>query len=124
MSHATLEMEQRLKGQQSEKCRRAPRFDASAIHTLKRVNRVGGPEVRLINISRGGALIESPEHMSPGSSISLQLVTAETVHVIKGRITRCSNTSTNDRPFQSAIAFDEDFKILPESTSLPKTKIF
>jgi hypothetical protein len=117
MSHTTLQMEHRLKGQQFGKCKPAPRFNASALPTLKGINRVGGPEVKLINISRSGALIESPEHMSPGSDISLRLVTAEAVYSIKGRITRCSTSSTNDRLFQSGIAFDEDFTMLPPGTN-------
>ena len=117
MTNTTLQKEEGLKDQQFAKSRTVPRFDASAIPTLKGVNLIVRAEAKLINISRGGALIESSEHMSPGSSVSLQLDIAETVHVVKGRITRCNTTSANNKVFQSAIAFDEDFKILPASTN-------
>jgi hypothetical protein len=117
MSHTTLQMEHRLKGQQFGKCKPAPRFDASAIPSLKSINRVGGPQVKLINISRSGLLMESPEHMLPGSNISLRLVTAEVVYSIKGRVTRCGTSSTNSKLFQSGIAFDEEFTLLPPGTN-------
>ena len=113
MKHTVLQMEQHLKGQNIGGRRAVPRFDASVIPTLKSINRVGGPKVELINISRRGALIESREHMSSGSSISLRFVTTETAYVIKGRITRCSTSLTKKKSFQSAIAFDKDFTFLP-----------
>jgi hypothetical protein len=117
MSHTTLQTEQKPKSKRFEKCRPAPRFDASAIPALKSANLVVGAEVKLINISRSGALIESPERMSPGSDISLRLVTAKTVHVLKGRVVRCSTSTTNDKLFQSGVAFDEEFTILPPGTN-------
>ena len=97
--------------------RGAPRFDASAIPSLKSINQVGGPEIKLINISRGGALIESQEPLSKGSNICLRLVTAKNVYLLKGRIIRFSASSMNGNvlQYQSAIIFDEDFTILPSN---------
>jgi hypothetical protein len=94
--------------------RRAPRFDASAIPSLKSAHQIGGPEIKLINISRGGALIEVQERLSPGTSFALQLVTAETVHLLHGRIIRCYVYAIGKVvQYRCAIAFDEDFTILP-----------
>ena len=94
--------------------RKAPRFDASAIPSLKSVHLDEGPEIKLINISRVGALIEIQERMLPGSRVSLKFVTSEMVHFIDGRIVRC-NVDSIDKVFscQCAIAFDKDFTILP-----------
>ncbi len=96
--------------------RKAPRLDATAIPSLKGINEVGGPEVKLINISRGGALIESQERLSTGSNICLRLVTEDKVHLIKGRVLRYSVSSLVDGVirYQSAIVFDEDFTMMPE----------
>ena len=124
MSHAALQMDQSLKRQNIGDRRAAPRFDASAIPGFKSINQVGGPEVRLINISRSGALIESPKLMSLGSSVSLQIVTAEAVHIINGRLIGRSihyrTSSMNEKVLQcqAAIDFDKDFAILPASTDL------
>jgi len=94
--------------------RRAPRFGPSAIPSLKSVHKVGGPEVKLINISRGGALIKTQESMSPGSSISLRLVTTGKVFLLKGQILRCNVYAIGKViQYQCAIAFDKDFTILP-----------
>ena len=96
-------------------CWRATRFNASAIRTLISLNIVRGPEAKLINISKRGALIESPEYISPASRISLRLVTAEEAYLIKGRIIRCSASSKKDNAlkYQFGIVFDEDFASMP-----------
>ena len=95
--------------------RKAPRFDASAIPNLKIINQFGGKEIKLINISRGGALIEGSERMIPGSRISFQLFISKSVFPLRGRINRCGPSSTNNKVFQSAIEFDEAFMLLPAS---------
>ena len=99
--------------------RRAPRFDASAIPSLRSVHIGKGPGIKLINISRVGALIETHERMSIGSSVSLRFVTAEIVHSIEGRIVRI-NGDPIDRvsACQCAIAFDKDFTILPSAEGI------
>ena len=115
MSHTELKMDDRLEHQGIKDRRKAPRFDATAISNLKMVIQGDEHEVKLINISRGGALIEFSERMSPGSSISLHLLIANTIYNIRGRITRCGLSSMNNKvpQFQSAIAFDKDFMLLP-----------
>ena len=115
MNHTTLLVEQFLKRQNIGNHRTAPRFDASAIPAFKSIHQVGGPEVKLINISRRGALIESRERILPGPSTSLRIVTAEAVYIIKGRVVHYSIHSRNHKEvhYHSAIVFDEDFTILP-----------
>ena len=106
------------KASQNDKNRRkAPRFDASAIPSLKSVSKVEGPEVKLINISRGGAPIESPESLSRGSSVCLRLAIAERVYHLNGLVLRCSVSPVKDNApqYQSAIAFEEDFTMLPSN---------
>ena len=113
MSQLNFPMERRLKHQKTRSRRTALRFPVSDIPAFKRINLVGGPEVKLINISRRGALIECCEYMSMGSRISLQVTTEEAAAVIKGRVIRCSTASKNDKApqYQSTIAFDEDFTL-------------
>jgi hypothetical protein len=99
--------------------RRAPRFDASAIPSLRSVHLGEGPGIKLINISRVGALIETHERMSIGTSVSLRFVTTEIVYSIEGRIVRI-NVDPIDRASacQCAIAFDKDFTILPSAEGI------
>ena len=118
-------LKQRMKRQSGEEKRKIPRLDIYfAMPTLISANWAGGSEVELINISRRGALIDSRERMSPGSSVSLRFITAETTYVIKGQIARCGTSLKNNRVFQSAIAFEEDFTILPEVINMLEDRDF
>ena len=94
--------------------RKAPRFDASAIPSLKSVHLVEEAEVKLINISRSGALIEAQERMAPGSNVSLRVVTKETEYILKGKIIRCYVYTIGEvLTYQSAVEFYEDFTLMP-----------
>ncbi len=90
------------------------RLPATAIRALKSVKLLAGEGVRLINISRGGALLESNISMKPGSHISIRLETTEAVFTIRGRVLRSRATKMDGRHlvFQSAIQFDEQFMSL------------
>ena len=96
--------------------RQAHRFDPSDIPSLESVHLGEGPGMTLINISRSGALIETQRQMSPGSSVSLRIVTEEVVYLIKGQILRCHVHSIDKAvTYRCAIAFDEDFTIFPSN---------
>jgi hypothetical protein len=116
ISYAASFSTQHLRSKISEDYWRAIRFNASAIRTLKNVRQLGGPEVKLINISRRGALIVSRENISLRSRISLQLATAEGIYLVKGRVIRCDTCPARDKviEYQSAIVFEKDFAILSE----------
>ena len=104
--------------------RTAPRFDASDLPKLRIIGDGSGPEAKLINISRHGALIECREHMLPGTSIYLQLVIDENLHYIRGRIIRHRNSPMNGGAFKIAIAFDEEFTNLPSSNNFLEDEDF
>jgi hypothetical protein len=75
-----------------------------------------GPPVRLVNISRAGALLESDSRLFSGAHICLKVNTADAMFWLMGRVLR-SNTSTRDGhrvKYESAIAFEDDFVLLDE----------
>ena len=115
MSHTEPKLEGSLEHQGIKDRRKAHRFDASNIQNLKIIIQGDEYEAKLISISRGGALIECGECMSTDSSIFLRLLIAKTTHHIKGRIIRSVLSSMKDKEpqYQSAIAFDKDFMLLP-----------
>ena len=98
--------------------RRYPRKPPSAIPNLKTVRIVAGPEAKLINISRSGALVETEARLAPSSQIGLRLVTADAVLVLKGRIvySRTAALGSSTIRFQSAIQFDEEFPLIDAET--------
>jgi hypothetical protein len=70
-----------------------------------------GRQIVLVNISRGGALIHSTNHLKPGARTELQLLGRER-HVISGRIDRCRVIGLNPLRYEGAIVFDDSFRAL------------
>ena len=48
-----------------------------------------GRDVRLVNLSRGGALIQAPSRLLPGSQVELQLTAGEWRWSSPGGVSRC-----------------------------------
>lgn len=61
--------------------------------------------MRLLNVSRGGALVESDTRMMPGARTELQLsgVLRQTV---RGRIARCRIAGLDPVRYEGAIVFE------------------
>ncbi len=49
-----------------------------------------GVDVRLLDLSSGGALVEGAVRLLPGSRVELQLSSSDTRRVIAGRVLRCN----------------------------------
>ena len=64
-----------------------------------------GQEIVLVNISPGGALIHSSNHMKPGARTELQLLAHER-HVISARIDRCRVIALAPLRYEGAVIFD------------------
>jgi hypothetical protein len=65
-----------------------------------------GQEVLLINVSPGGALIESASRMNPGTRTELQL-SGTGRRSIPGRIERCTVSRLDPVRYEGAIVFDQ-----------------
>ena len=102
--------------------RSAPRLPPSAISNLRSIRLVAGPEVTLINISRGGALIETDALLVPNSLIAIRLVTADAVFLLRGRVlrSRASSFQGSALLYQSALAFDEELPLLAGAEDQPR----
>lgn len=64
-----------------------------------------GQEVVLVNLSPGGALVESLTRMSPGTRTELQLFGASRCSV-RGRVERCRVSGIQPLRYEGAIVFD------------------
>ena len=64
-----------------------------------------GQEVALINLSSGGALVESPTRLKPGAPAELQLLGPWRC-VVRGRIDRCRVIRLEPLRYEGAIRFD------------------
>lgn len=69
-----------------------------------------GHRARVIDVSAGGALIETSLRMLPGTSVELQVETDTTRASVRGRVLRCAVVRL--RPtwvcYRGAIAFDRN----------------
>lgn len=67
-----------------------------------------GSEAALIDVSAGGALIETFHRMLPGSAIELQLAAGERRVAVRGRVVRCTVACLRASGiwYRGAIAFD------------------
>lgn len=106
--------------------RRAARLPATAIPDLRSVQLSGSEtEITLVNVSRGGALLEGMTRLTPRSPISIRIVTAGQNLLIRGRVLRsevCGYSGAKLK-YQTALRFDEEFTLIPadltESVRLP-----
>jgi hypothetical protein len=90
----------------SESDRRAhPRLGARELSWLRTSRLKYGPSVRLIDLSVGGALLETDVQLRPGSNLTLELNGASHV-AVPLRVIRCQLTSLHEKPlYRGACAF-------------------
>jgi hypothetical protein len=67
-----------------------------------------GHKVVLINLSAGGALVESYDRMQPGARAELQLTGPKRI-AVRGRVDRCRVMALKPLRYQGAIVFDQRF---------------
>lgn len=69
-----------------------------------------GCPIAIVNISRGGAFIEGPQPMRPGTRVMLQIVTPASTFGLSALVVRCGvgALSANDGViYRGALRFDE-----------------
>lgn len=83
---------------------------------------VAGPEVRLLQISRAGALLESDSRLCTGSHICLRLNAGDATFLLKGRVlrSRASAPEGGTERYESAVAFEDDFVLCQEEVPKPR----
>ncbi len=101
--------------------RRWPRLKPSSVPFLKSVSFSQGGEVQIIDISRGGMLLETEVRLRPQMKIHLKLVTSNGIVNLDGTVLRLSITSLKGAPrYQSAIAFQNPFHMLDDLSEKPE----
>jgi hypothetical protein len=75
-----------------------------------------GRAVLLVNLSAGGALVESQRPLRPGSRVHLQLITAERSLGLAARVLRCAVAAIAAAGvrYHGALAFEERCETLWE----------
>lgn len=77
-----------------------------------------GRDVKVLDLSSGGALVETAARLLPGTSIVLHLVGIRGPHTVRGTVLRCY-VSALDRlagiRYRAALGFDQAFQ-MPDNT--------
>jgi len=83
-------------------------MDAVDDHKIVSASVRPGHRARLIDVSAGGALIETSQRLLPGTSVELQVQTGTDRATVRGHVLRCAVVRL--RPtwvcYRGAIAFD------------------
>lgn len=96
--------------------RTSPRVPASAVPDLK-ARLLAGPDVRLVDLSRRGVLLETQTRLLPGSPVRLKFVAQDATLVLKGAVVRSSVCTCGEHGliYRTAVTFDEDIAICDDS---------
>jgi len=77
-----------------------------------RASVLAGPDVALLNVSRGGLLLESEVRLRPGSGICLNVIVDGETHRLDGRVVHVDARLVADRVvYRAGVAFDQDVTI-------------
>jgi hypothetical protein len=93
--------------------RKAERLEPSALPSLKGVRLVPGSEIRLINISSGGALLESSDRILPDAKLCIRLIAEDALYFLRGRVLQSrAALSGTSLTYECRVAFDQEFSLL------------
>lgn len=110
------------KGAVSEAERRNwPRIPADALPNVS-AKLATGPDIRLVDLSRGGARFECEKRLLPGAKVALRLVTPDGTLVVRGRVVRSRivRLERGGLGYDAAIAFNETLsQMLEEPNAQP-----
>lgn len=82
-------------------------------HVTARV--MGGPPVRIVDLSRNGAQIETTLHMRPGRAVTIRFLEGETVSTLTGVVVRSavSGVGGSQVSYSTSLSFREELTVCP-----------
>lgn len=85
---------------------------------------LGGPHVRLIDLSQRGAQVETSLPLRPGRAVTIRFVTADTTVTLTGAVVRSSIAVLNADgvTYRAALSFAEDIVVCPLTDDRPKVR--
>jgi hypothetical protein len=100
--------------------RRAPRHDAAHLGSV--ITRViGGGEVKLLDFSRSGVLIESDTRLAIGAKATIRLTTTDASLTVRGSVVRSKVAGVNGTiVYHTALHLDDDLTVLEKNVPAPK----
>ena len=99
--------------------RRAPRHDAAHLGSV--ITRViGGGEVKLLDFSRSGVLIESDTRLAIGAKATIRLTTTDASLTVRGQVVRSKVAGLNGTlVYHTALQLEGDLTVLEKNVPPP-----
>jgi hypothetical protein len=99
--------------------RRAPRHDAQHLGSV--ITRViGGGEVKLLDFSRSGVLIESDTRLAIGARATIRLTTTDASLTVRGQVVRSKVAGLNGTlVYHTALQLEDDLTALEKNVPAP-----
>jgi hypothetical protein len=111
----TANTKQKSKDSPGTEQREYPRLKPSSVPFLKSISFEKGLEAQVIEISRGGMLIETDVRLRPQMKLGIKVATLDGTIMLDGSIVRTFIVSLKGVPrYQSAINFDHPFRMLDD----------
>jgi len=88
--------------------RRTPRHGRVEEHGIVSAKVRPGRDAAVVDVSAGGALLETAHRLLPGTAVELQLETSGGREIVRGRVLRCTVTSLRSTSvcYRGAVGFD------------------
>jgi hypothetical protein len=101
--------------------RRSARRVPDPDEPLSRVRVRTGVGLCVLNVSSTGVLVRSSHRLTPGTRVSLHVLTRAGRALVKGQVVRCrvSSLSHDEIGYDSAVALDETIDATPHGYGLP-----
>jgi hypothetical protein len=99
-----------------------PRIPAEALPNVS-AKLATGPDIRLVDLSSGGARFECEKRLLPGAKVALRLVTPDGTLVVRGRVVRSRivRLERGGLGYDAAIAFNETLnEVIEERAATPQ----
>jgi hypothetical protein len=79
--------------------------------------RVGeGQPARLVDVSAGGALVDTPARLLPGSAIDVRLATHRHRICVRGEVVRCTVARLTPVVYRGAVRFDRRLRLFGDGS--------
>lgn len=97
--------------------RRLSRWAPDATDALSRVRLRAGRELAVINVSGGGALVEGPTRLLPGTHVDVHVTAALGRVLARARVVRCAvwSLTADVVQYRGALAFETPVELAPHA---------
>lgn len=100
--------------------RAAPRRRRVEEHGIVSTHIRPGYSAHLVDVSSGGALLDTPFRMLPGTSVDIRLATRREPHVnVRGEVVRCTVVRLRPLTYRGAVRFDRELTALGKASGYP-----